>query len=134
MPEQANVLVVEDDDAIRRLLIECLQERTHLDIDAARDGAEALHQLRARPYRVVVLDLMMPHMSGIDLLDSLEAFARDPSLAGPHRRPAVIIITSTPQETLEDSAISRRFPKLVKGVLRKPLDIASLAERVQRYL
>ena len=130
MTAPPDVLVVEDDDAIRRLLIEYLRERTALQIDAARDGAEALHRLRAQPYKVVILDLMMPHMSGIDLLDSLEAFARDPSLAGPLRHPAVIIITSTPEETLEDSAISRRFPNLVKDVLRKPFDIARLADKV----
>ena len=127
----ANVLVVEDDDAIRRLLIEYLHERCCVTVDGASDGAEALHRLTTQPYRVVVLDLMMPLMSGIDLLDSLEAMARDPLLRGPLERPAVVIITSTPAEALEDSHIRRRFPALVKGVLRKPFDIAVLAGTVE---
>jgi len=129
---QASVLVVEDDDAIRRLLIEYLHHFPALTVEGARDGVEALHRLTTQPYRVVVLDLMMPHMSGVDLLDSLEAIARDPSLRRPFERPAVLIITSAPQDTLEDSAISRRFPALVQGVLRKPFDIAQLADRVAR--
>lgn len=130
--EGANVLVVEDDDTIRRLLIEYLREHGSLHVASARDGVEALHLLSNGPFKVVVLDLMMPHMSGIDLLDSLEAIARDPSFRWPFERPAVVIITSAPAETLEDSAISRRFPALVKGVLRKPFDIAQLAAMVKR--
>lgn len=128
------VLVVEDDDTIRNLLIEYLREQGAVTVEGARDGAEALHRLRAQPYSVVVLDLLMPHMSGVDLLDSLEAFARDPSLSGPLRRPAVLIITSTPEETLEDSAISRRYPQLVKGVLRKPIDFGKLSGRIEQLL
>jgi CheY-like chemotaxis protein len=129
---QANVLVVEDDDTIRRLLIEYLREHASLHVQGARDGVEALHRLSSEPFKVVVLDLMMPHMSGVDLLDSLEAIARDPSFRWPFERPAVLVITSTPAETLEDSAISRRFPALVRRVLRKPFDIAQLAGMVAK--
>lgn len=128
----ANVLVVEDDDTIRRLLIDYLREHhASLHVQGARDGVEALHRLSTEPYKVVVLDLMMPHMSGVDLLDSLEAIAHDPSFRWPFDRPAVVVITSTPVETLEDSAISRRFPELVRGVLRKPFDIGQLAGIVE---
>lgn len=129
---QANVLVVEDDDTIRRLLIEYLRERPALHVQGARDGVEALHRLSREPYKVVVLDLMMPHMSGADLLDSLEAIAHDPSFRWAYDRPAVIVITSTPVDALDDGAIARRCPALVRGVLRKPFDIGQLAGIVEK--
>lgn len=121
---EANILVVEDDDTIRRLLVEYLQQRPPLHVESARDGVEALHRLSTNHYDVVVLDLVMPHMSGIDVLDSLQVLARTD-------QPAVLVITSEATETLADSDIQRRCPSSVRGVLRKPFDITSLAERVE---
>ncbi len=63
---QGNILVVDDDESVRRLLMEYLKERTCLLVDGARDGVEALHQIAVKPYAVVILDVMMPYMSGID--------------------------------------------------------------------
>ncbi|HEX6642994.1 MAG TPA: response regulator, partial [Thermoanaerobaculia bacterium] len=63
---QGHVLVVEDDDAVRLLLIEYLKEHPGLRVDGARDGAEALHSVSTHPYNVVILDVMMPFMTGID--------------------------------------------------------------------
>jgi two-component system, response regulator, stage 0 sporulation protein A len=127
----ATILVVEDDDAIRNLLVEYLHEHGTLQVDSVRDGVEALHRLSSRHYDVVVLDLIMPHMSGIDVLDSLQILSLDPSLNPLADPPAVLVITSEAPETLNDSEIARRCPSFVRGVLRKPFDIAVLAERVE---
>jgi len=127
------LLVVEDDDAIRGLLVEFF--KTHaVDVDGARDGAEALHQIATRDYAVVVLDLMMPHMSGVDFLSSLEALSSDPSVRSLPAPPCVFVITSMPQDTVPNSDIENRFPSLVRGVMRKPLDMRDLAERVEAWL
>lgn len=128
---QANVLVVEDDDATRALLVEYLRHRGVLEVEGARDGVEALHRLSTRPFKVVILDVMMPHMSGIDLLHSLEAIAKDPSLKGPAEPPAIVIITGAPHETLDEAALAQRFPNLIRGVMRKPFDFAQLAGTVE---
>ncbi|HEX8170491.1 MAG TPA: response regulator [Thermoanaerobaculia bacterium] len=126
----AQILVVEDDDAIRQLLIEYLAERAALAVEGARDGVEALHQISTSDYAVVVLDLMMPHMSGIDLLDSLAAMEADPSVKAPRRKPAVIVITGAPPDVVAADDLTQRFPDTVRGVLRKPLDIETLTSRV----
>lgn len=125
------VLVVEDDDVIRSLLVEYLNQRGERHVESVRDGVEALHRLSTRHYDVVILDLLMPLMSGIDVLDSLEAFAADPSLNPLADPPAVLVITSQAAETVADSDIARRCPSFVRGVLRKPFDIAMLADRVE---
>ena len=129
-----NVLVVEDDDSIRRLLIEYLRERASLDVDGARDGVEALHQVSTKPYAVVILDLMMPYMSGIDFLTSLEALMSDPSVKSIEQPPAVIVVTSAPPEDVPADDLQQRFPSFVRGVLRKPLDFCQLAIHVEALL
>lgn len=129
-----NVLIVEDDDSIRRLLMEYLQERSSLHVDGARDGVEALHHVSTRPYDVVILDLMMPYMSGIDFLTSLDALMSDPSIKSLDEPPAVIVVTSAPQEDVSADDLQHRFPSFIQGVLRKPVDFRSLATRVESLL
>jgi response regulator RpfG family c-di-GMP phosphodiesterase len=82
----------------------------------------------------VVLDLLMPHMSGVDFLSSLEALSSDPSVRSLPAPPCVFVITSMPQDMVPNSDIENRFPSLVRGVMRKPLDMRDLVERVEAWL
>ena len=127
---QGNLLVVDDDDRVRRLLMEYLRERSCLNVDGARDGVEALHQMALKPYAVIVLDVIMPYMSGIDFLTSLEALLSDPSVKSLDEPPAVFVITSAPAEDVRADDLQKRFPRFIRGVMRKPLDLAMLGERV----
>jgi len=131
---KGNVLVVEDDDAIRRLLIEYLKSHEQVEVDGARDGVEALHQLVTKRYAVVILDVLMPKMSGVDVLDSLEALTSDPSVKALDDPPAVLVITSAEKSALSDHAISQRCPRIVRGVFRKPIEVEELAKCVEMYL
>ena len=130
----ANVLVVDDDDMIRPLLVEYLKQHSLVAADAARDGVEALHLISTQRYRVVVLDVMMPKMTGVDLLDSLAAMLSDPSLETLEAAPAVVVVTASSAATLPSALLEQRFPSLVRAVLRKPLDMTMLAESVERWL
>ncbi len=128
-----NVLVVEDDDTIRQLLMEYLKQHSLLTVDGARDGVEALHQISTKRYSVVVLDLMMPKMSGVDLLDSINALISDPSVKSIDRPPRVIVITAASDLEVPSSASTSRS-ELVRDVLRKPVDVAGLGDAVERAL
>jgi CheY-like chemotaxis protein len=131
---RSSVLVVEDDDAIRLLLTEYLRVHSQVTVESARDGVEALHQISTKPYDVVVLDIMMPKMSGVDLLDSLAALRRDPSVQSPESLPAVLVITSVSDRDVSDRVLAEHCPEVVRGVFRKPLEIDALASEVERYL
>jgi len=133
MPK-GNVLVVEDDDNIRRLLVECLKSHELVNVDGARDGVEALHRLVTNPYAVMVLDVMMPKMSGVDVLDSLEAIISDPSVKALDDPPVVLVITSAAETTLSDEAIAQRCPSMVQRVFRKPFNVDELAACVETRL
>ena len=128
-----NILVVEDDDTIRRLLMEYLKQHSYLHVEGARDGIEALHKISQRQYAVVVLDLMMPKMSGVDFLDSLNAMTSDPSLKSIESPPSVIVITSANESEVPTDVIASRSA-LVREVFRKPVDVQRLAEAINSKL
>lgn len=64
------LLVIDDDDRIRSLLAEYLTSRG-LTVRTAADGPEGLAQLDAHPVDLVILDVMMPGMDGLDVLRAL---------------------------------------------------------------
>ena len=126
------VLVVEDDESIRRSLVDYLREQSHFEVDDARDGVDALHHILLKDYSVVILDMMMPKMSGGDVLDSVSAMTSDPSLALLGKAPAIIVVTGAPVDDLPDSMIQRRFRHLVRRIFRKPIDCAQLASAINQ--
>ncbi|MEU3935019.1 response regulator [Streptomyces sp. NPDC029044] len=73
------VLVVEDDPQLVRALVLNLQAR-HYDVDAAPDGATALRLAAARQPDVVLLDLGLPDMDGVDVIKGLRGWGRVPIL------------------------------------------------------
>jgi two-component system phosphate regulon sensor histidine kinase PhoR len=71
-PGKHRILVVDDEvtvcKSIRQVLV-----REDCDVDMALSGEEALRLDTERPYDVLIVDLMMPGLSGMDLLKSLKA-------------------------------------------------------------
>lgn len=116
---EKRILVVDDDDAIRALLRTVLRRRGFV-VDTARNGVDALEQIGARRYALIVLDLMMPRMSGYELVEQLETQS---SMI----RPRVLILTAGIQ--------SRPFdPSLVVGTMQKPFDVELLLDIVSGCL
>ncbi|GAQ52293.1 response regulator [Streptomyces acidiscabies] len=71
------VLVVEDDPQLVRALVINLQARRY-DVDAAPDGTTALRLAAARPPDVVLLDLGLPDMDGVEVIRALRLWTRVP--------------------------------------------------------
>jgi CheY-like chemotaxis protein len=83
-------------------------------VDTASNGSEAIDRCMQCRYALVVLDLMMPVMSGWDFLAHIEQF---------EERPQVIVMTA--------GLLTRRLdPAVVAGTIRKPFDIELLADTV----
>ena len=78
--------------------------------------------------------MIMPRMSGADLLDSLKAMTGDHAIKRLDGNPAVIVMTGASDEDIPDHSIERRFPDLVRAVLRKPLDCSHLATLVREQV
>ena len=81
-----SVLVVDDDDTLRRLVVETLARDGRVLREAA-NGLDALVSIAAERPDVLILDLAMPGLDGFGVLDRLRNAARDAGAAGrrPHR-------------------------------------------------
>ncbi|MFC7302759.1 response regulator [Streptomyces monticola] len=79
------VLVVEDEPQLVRALVINMQARKY-GVDAAPDGATALRLAAARQPDVIVLDLGLPDMDGVDVIKGLRAWTRVPILVLSARR------------------------------------------------
>ena len=68
MARTYNILIVDDEQSVVFLLKEELSEIEKYDITVAYDGAEAINILQSQPFDVVLLDVKMPRVSGIEVL------------------------------------------------------------------
>jgi CheY-like chemotaxis protein len=111
------VLIADNDDAVSALLTEVLVRRG-LRVEHAADGEQARRQARGPEVLVLVCDLDMPRVSGIEVLESLADLPAPP--------PTVVI------SGYFDDAIRGRLAALpfVREVLRKPFDLFTFATRV----
>ncbi|MGH9459492.1 MAG: response regulator [Thermoanaerobaculia bacterium] len=113
-----SVLVVDDDRPIRELLAAVLR-REGLTADTASDGERAIQALDERNYTVLVLDLMMPRLSGWEVIGWLRA--------NPANRPRSVIVC-----TAADRAVfSELDPEVVNAIFVKPFDVAELGAYVR---
>lgn len=71
-PDPPRVLVVDDEQAIREILCDFLTMEGYL-VDAVDDGEMALRELQRRRYQIVLTDLKMPNMGGLELLQAITA-------------------------------------------------------------
>ena len=107
------VLIVDDEEGARDALREVV-EMAGCSAIVATDGAEALRLLGEHQPCMIIVDLVMPVMTGLELL---EAIQKDPALAGL----SVVVSTSAPA----------RAPRGVP-VLAKPIDIQVLWSLIRR--
>ncbi len=112
------ILVVDDEYHITRCLTHLLRQAGY-DCLWANDGQEALRQLRSEHPAVVLLDLDLPRMNGLEVLRALRA---DPSLDDV----CVFLITAlSPKSSSAQDALSR-----VREVLLKPYDPKEIVVKV----
>lgn len=99
--DMIRVLIVEDDPIQRELLCDALEmERDIVCCGQARDGVEALEVLRREEPDVLLLDIVMPNMDGIDLLYELRAQSLP-------KRPRIIAISAFGQEHIAQTVLSQ---------------------------
>ena len=115
---RVDVLIVDDDAAIRTMLRKSLQ-RAGLAVTEARDGVEALECLQQINCAVILLDLMMPRLSGHGFVDQFASSRKD------DQRPVIFAISAC-----GDQDFQRVRADAVHAVVRKPFDISDLTEIV----
>lgn len=113
------ILVVDDDRALQTLL-SVLFTRAGFECDFVSDGREAMQKLDSdgdgQPYAVIMLDLILPGVSGMEILNHLEE--KKPALL-----PRTIVLTGASGGILKGVDTSR-----VHAVVRKPFDIQDVLD------
>lgn len=119
---RARVLIVEDEDNIA-LALEFLMQREGYDHDRIASGAEALPRIRSTHPDLVLLDVMLPEVSGYEICEGIRT---DPDLS------AVKVLMMTAR----GSAIERRKGLALgaDGFISKPFELKDLRDEVRRLL
>ena len=115
---EKRVLISEDDCAIR-LLLERLLTRRGFVADSVATGAEAAARALREPYDLIILDLLMPEMSGYEVVERLRC--ERPNLLN-----RVIVVTAQ-QRTFQ-------LPLPVAAIIRKPFDLDELDRVIDRVV
>ncbi|PYQ32948.1 MAG: hypothetical protein DMF57_11185 [Acidobacteria bacterium] len=116
------VLVVDDNDAMRKLLVADLTQETTLRVEEASTGAEALKKAVSPDCAVIVLDMILPDTDGLQFIEQLREVRPD--------TPSIIAITGASQSLVPDSIIEGPYRGLVSAIFRKPIDRVKLRETV----
>ena len=132
---QKKILVVDDDPDIVWMLTDRLEALGYATL-AARDGQRALELLESEDPGLVLLDLEMPRMTGLEVLEQLanqEQAASQPRGATEHailNRPPVIVMTA--HGTIQSAVEAMKYG--AADFLTKPLDIDHLTLRIEKAL
>lgn len=118
----ARVLVVDDDASIRRLL-EVALETEGFEVETARDGKQGLESALVEPPALVVLDVMMPVMDGFEAAERLGASPRTADV------PIVFLSART-----QDADLQRGRELGAAAYVTKPFDLTDLLELVHELV
>ena len=77
MAKKFNLLIVDDEESLRTILEAELAETGEFAVDTAADGGQAINQIQAKVYDIMLLDIRMPRVSGIEVLKFIQDYTAD---------------------------------------------------------
>ncbi|MEM2947532.1 MAG: response regulator [Candidatus Bathyarchaeia archaeon] len=123
MVENARILVVDDDENIRKVLTTILEEEGYI-VDEAENAKKAIEKTRRKVYNLALIDIRLPDMEGIELLTKMKDTV-------PKMRKIIITGYPTLQNAIE--AVNRG----ADAYILKPFDmekvLATIKEHLRRY-
>src|SRR4051812_14885288 len=119
MPDSSTILLVDDEDSVQKLLAYPL-EREGFRVLQARDGEEALERFAAEDVDLVVLDLMLPKLDGLEVCKRLRAESQVP----------IIMLTARDDEL--DKVLGLELG--ADDYITKPFSIREFRSRVRALL
>jgi two-component system chemotaxis response regulator CheY len=120
-----NILIVDDSSTIRKIIIRCI---SHSQIAVgtlfeAADGEEALKILRQESIHLVMTDINMPRMNGLELLSTLKSEEQWKNL------PVLLITTEGREDTVLEAA-----SKGAAGYVKKPFTAGDIQAKIEPLL
>jgi DNA-binding NtrC family response regulator len=118
--ESKEIMVVDDEAGIRALLSDILSS-AGFNVTVAKDGEDSLNQMRDRRFDLLITDVNMPGIDGIELLKRMKRAGRSEK---------VIVMTGRP---MERSSLDKEVPS-VFSLLHKPFPVHSFLDTVNSAL
>ena len=124
MDDQSIILVIEDDEPIREALKDLLTQEGYQVVTAVngKDGIEVLNTI-SKPC-LILLDLFMPVMSGIQFLEALRQDQEHVVASLP-----IVAISASPP----DGEAAKAVKPFVRGFVKKPVDLEMLFSVAEKY-
>jgi YesN/AraC family two-component response regulator len=122
MTEAKRLLIVDDEEAVTFSLFQIfINIPTECEVLTASDGTEALKKIEAGEFDLIITDIAMPGINGLDLLTMIKS---------KHPKTKVIVITAYGSDERKEQAISRG----AEHYIEKPFDIYELKNLVIELL
>jgi CheY-like chemotaxis protein len=116
-------ILVADDSSTMRMLAQVLLRRGPYEVTTAIDGAEAVRQAVTDPPDLILMDVEMPRMTGIQACRALRA--------NPKMRELPIIMVTT---HAEEPVVRAAFASECSDYVCKPIDAGALLAKIRRFL
>ena len=118
-----NVLVVDDSRAMRKYVKGALKAAEGFEVDEVDSGFEAFRVLARNQYALIITDINMPDINGLELVRFVRKSER-------HARAKVIVITSQVTDRLRERLVSLG----IDGFIAKPFEPETLTEMATRLV
>jgi len=118
MGERLNILLVEDNLLNQRIVVFSLKKFNH-EVIIANNGVEAIERFREQKFHVILMDIMMPVMDG---LEATVKIREEEKLNGATKRTPIIALTANTMDNDRDKCISYGMDEFMS----KPFDIEKL--------
>lgn len=114
------ILIIEDEEGIRRLLRYDLRQM-QFEVDSAKDGREGLELAKNEDYDVIIIDWMLPYISGVELVSEFRRLGM-----------SSILMMLTAKD--EESDILQAFEAGIDDYMTKPFSPRELTARINAHL
>lgn len=124
-----SVLIVEDHPFQHEYLLNLFRDQGNIRVEAARDGNEAYELLKKQAFDLVLTDLLMPGMDGIQLIQRMSLLASKPALA--------IMSAASRRMIISASVMAQSMGLTVVGQLSKPVvpaGVSSLMSNLDTFM
>jgi DNA-binding response OmpR family regulator len=115
------ILLIEDDVAVETMYREILHMYNY-DVDSVEDGAEAMKMVFANQYDFLIVDLMIPNVSGVDVIRSIRAEE------GPNNKSIIIAFTNMTEDVALKNELDRLCEKNLLKINTTPSQLVDIIE------
>src|SRR4030043_2276428 len=119
MVESSKILVVDDEAPIREMIRKGLSQMGGINVEVAQSGLEAIDKIEKEVFDLVLTDLKMPGMDGIELLKTIKG-----------TRPEVMVILMTAYGSIETAVEAMRVG--ADDYITKPIDLNELLIHISK--